>query len=626
MDREVVRRTWTIASATAALLVAGPLAAPARPDPLPPLPAIGNPFGTPAPSPGPPSPGSPVPGPGADVVAYQGNPARSGATADESVFGPLAKLWSIRYPGPVDQPLIVGGRVIVNVANGESGYGSSVLALNPTTGRELWRQATPGTYFSAPIAADQGRVVSVNFNGVVRAFDAADGSPAWTTALSGSTGNGAPAAAGGLFFVLLSSGTARATLSALSIADGSVRWSRDLALSDVFRAMPALDDRRIFVADSCGGSDAFSQSSGQVLWSRHGSSSCSAGRAAVADGRVLAPMGRTYDAASGADGPIVGPDVPDAAGAGLALYGGMPVRAIDLASATGRWTFTDPGGTMFAAEQLPPIIAGHTVFATGQSRRLFGLDRATGAVRSVSVLPDGSHDSVGGITPGMAAGQGVLVATQGLTLTAFTAVLRPSTAGVDVAADAFEVLSGQRFHVVGGVGPALRGQRRAIEVQSGTGSRRGYRSAGQGRTFADGTALFTVRIGRNGRVRVRLPGGPASVGLPMVAYPRTHFGRLRRVDARHAAITIGLRGDNAFRPGGQAAFLYLGQGRRYRRLGSGRVRNAGHGRATVRIVFTIPRHPRAKDVLTYCMRGLVRLGYGRNDRFQRGCGRPLIRP
>jgi hypothetical protein len=51
---------------------------------------------------------------------------------------------------------------------------------------------------------------------------------------------------------------------------------------------------------------------------------------------------------------------------------------------------------------------------------------------------------------------------------------------------------------------------------------------------------------------------------------------------------------------------------------------AGRGRARGSVGFRLLRHVGAKDTVAFCVQGLPRLGYGRNDGFQRSCGRGRI--
>jgi hypothetical protein len=87
-----------------------------------------------------------------------------------------------------------------------------------------------------------------------------------------------------------------------------------------------------------------------------------------------------------------------------------------------------------------------------------------------------------------------------------------------------------------------------------------------------------------------------------------------------------MRADSHFRPAGRRLVFYFGRARdrRYVRLGSGRMRQAGRGVAKGSVGFRLLRRVRSKDTIAFCVRGLPRLGYGRNDGFQRRCGRRAI--
>lgn len=83
-------------------------------------------------------------------------------------------------------PLIAGNRVFVTVTvTADGGYGTTLFALNRATGATLWSQPIPGTYFISGAAFDSGRVYVVNFDGVLRSFDAVTGAADWSVQLPG---------------------------------------------------------------------------------------------------------------------------------------------------------------------------------------------------------------------------------------------------------------------------------------------------------------------------------------------------------------------------------------------------------------------------------------------------------
>ena len=619
-----------------AVLLALAVPASAQLPQLPPLPGVpptgGNPPGSGGSQPSQERPATPGPGRG-DVVSYRGNPQQTESYADDSVFGPLERLWTVDFGAPPSQPLIAEGRVIVNVpSRGMSGYGSLVVALDPATGKEIWRQPTPGTYYSAHIAIDGGRVVSANHDGVVRAFALADGRPLWTRQLGGENGGtagvgNAPVARGGTAFVLTYTSVAdQGKMFALAMDTGAVRWTRDIERIDG-DAMPALDDRRVFVSDECGNAIALWQADGVPIWQRERTRSCTSGAATfVHDGRLWTNSqgGWIYDTVTGQDRGVRPGGAPDALARDLGVeqLSDWTVKATDLASGATRWDAREGGSYQFA---LRPIVAGETVFATTGKGDLAGLDRATGGLRSLTRLKSESYSSVGGILPGMSVGRGVLVAPAGTLLHAYAPVLRPSGSGLDMAASSFDVLHRELTSIVGGLGSQLRaGGPRDVVLEADPYPYGKYATAVRGKSFADGAAWFEARPERNTRYRVRIPGGPASAPITIYTYLRSKF-KYRRL-RRSVELRASLRGASDFRAGGRTAYVYLLRHKKSRhpRIAAGRLVQTGRGRARLVARFPYLRNSGSKDSVVFCIRGLR--SYGRpDDPFNRRCGAASIK-
>jgi outer membrane protein assembly factor BamB len=100
---------------------------------------------------------------------------------------PLELKWSRDFStsgvDTISYPLIAGGMVFVTTANTNGNYGNTLLALNENTGATIWSADLPGTYFFADAAYDSGKVFVVNFDGLMKAFDAASGNLLWSVNL-----------------------------------------------------------------------------------------------------------------------------------------------------------------------------------------------------------------------------------------------------------------------------------------------------------------------------------------------------------------------------------------------------------------------------------------------------------
>jgi outer membrane protein assembly factor BamB len=621
-----------VATALALALAAAPAAA--QLPPLPPLPGV-PPGGGNQPPPGDNRPGQErpaTPGPGkGDVVSYRGNPQHTEASSDGSVFGPLERLWTVDFDAPPSQPLIAAGRVIVNVPKkGVPSYGSEVVALNPATGKQIWRQPTPGTYFSAHIAIDGDRVVSVNYDGVARAFALADGRPLWTRELAANgthiTIDNAPVARGGTVFVYASGSSYGGTMFALATDTGAVRWSRPI--DNISGAMPAVDDRRVFVSDTCGNAAALWQADGVPVWQRPRHAECTYNPSAslLHDGRLwsAAETGWLYDLGSGADRGARPGGAPDAVAGDLGIeqLGDGTIRATDLASAAPRWNYKESGSYQFP---LRPVVAGETVFATTAKGNLVGLDRATGELRSITRLRSDTYSSIGGILPGMSVGRGVLVATAGTLLHGYAPVLTPGENTIDMGASSFDVAFGELSTIVGGLGAKLRaGGPRDVVLEADPYPYGKFRVVKRDRSFADGAAWFDARTVRNTRYRVRIPGGTAAKPITVYAYLRSKwkFSRGRT----SVGLRISFTGPSDFRAAGRTASVYLFRHKKSRhpRLATGRLVQTGRGRARLVVRFPYLRNVNRKDSTIFCIHGLR--SHGRpDDPFNRRCGARSIK-
>ncbi|HEX8742012.1 MAG TPA: PQQ-binding-like beta-propeller repeat protein [Thermoleophilaceae bacterium] len=614
-------------AAAAAVLAAVlcPAPAPAQLPGVPPIPL--PPPAEPSPEPNPPPRGErpPTPGPGSgEVVSYRGNPQNTASFADQSVFGPLEPLWTVDFKAAASQPLIVPGRVIVNVPNeGGDSYGSRVVALDPATGRQVWSQPTPGVYFSAHIAIDGNVVVSLNGDGVLRGFAIDDGRPLWTTDLDLQSHAAAPIARGGTTFVVVG-----ASARAVDSATGALRWTRTVTL-DSSSALPALDDRRLFLSDACGAAAALWQADGEVAWTRERRGGCSQASAGIVhDGKLYtgSESGWVYDAATGVDRGAVSGGPLDAIAGELGVTSQRGTRAIELASSAVRWTFKQAGSGPSYDFPLRPVSVGETVFTTSADGHLVGLDRATGELRSSTKIKAGGYYSYGGPLPGISVGQGVVLVPSGTLLHAYSPVLRPAADGIDMAATGFDVTYGKRVGLAGGLGSSLRANGpREVVLEADSYPYGRYARLARGRTYADGTVYFTARPPRNTRYRVRVPDGTAAKPLHVYGYPKANL-EYRRAGPNRVQLRLSLRADRGFRVGGRRIVFYLlkDKGRSHPRLGSGRLVQTGRGRARVTTTFRVPRNVSERDGTIWCFKGLR--GYGNPaDAFNRRCGARVVR-
>jgi len=146
----------------------------------------------------------------------------------------------------------------------------AVCALDVVTGREVWRQRTPGAVAAGPVV-HEGRLFYVTDEERLRALDATTGKWLWDYSRDRPDryvlhGAAEPVVAGGR----LLAGFADGTLVALVVDDGSLVWSADLAqgaeqFTDVDGGPVVVGDR-VFAASSAGGLHALELTDGTPVW------------------------------------------------------------------------------------------------------------------------------------------------------------------------------------------------------------------------------------------------------------------------------------------------------------------------------------------------------------------------
>jgi outer membrane protein assembly factor BamB len=353
------------------------------------------------------------------AVAYQIDATHSGAQYD-SVTPPLVQRWSRDLGGQISYPLIAGGRIFVTVAN-PSSYGTKLYALDEANGATLWGPVDlGGTYGWSNATYEAGRVFAVNFNGLLRAFDAASGALLWSKQLPGQYSfDSPPTASGGVVYVV-GAGTG-VTLYAVDEQDGAVIWSNVMfSGSD---SSPAVTSTGVFVSFACHFDFDFSPQDGSLIWQH--SEGCTGGGGSTPvlfGGRLYEGDSLTekkmFDAPTGAVLGTFPPGPPPAfsGSTGFFLTGSI-LRARDAYSGAVRWSFTGDG-TLISA----PIVDNGYVYIGSSSGKVYALDGSTGvnvwtgnlgaAVQTTESLVTRPHTGLG-------AGDGLVVVPASTRLVAY---------------------------------------------------------------------------------------------------------------------------------------------------------------------------------------------------------------
>ncbi|MDQ3934340.1 MAG: PQQ-binding-like beta-propeller repeat protein [Actinomycetota bacterium] len=372
----------------------------------------------------PPRPPAEIPRP-ASSLTFQANALRDGFLDTPSPAPPLARKWSRELGTRVSYPVVADGRVFVT-ADDENTLGTAVIALDRRTGRILWWRNAGETFGSgrSHVTYDAGRLYLETSSGTVQALDPATGASLWARQQSQDRVSHVPLAHGGQ--VWTSGSGIGGTMYALDGAAGDLLWVEGIGND----SGPAADGRNVYVAHDCEGVTALDRIEGYVDW-KGGTPLCGSGGGSgrvpvVHDGRVYARQDRSYDSTGGwvvrtEDGAEIGKftaeEPPVFKGdVGLFLHN-RTLTARNVASGADMWTFTGDGKLVTA-----PLIVGGVAYVGSESGRVYGLELGTGRqVWSDVAGKELSSSREGGLTSGLAAGEGSLFVPSGGTLTAFAA-------------------------------------------------------------------------------------------------------------------------------------------------------------------------------------------------------------
>lgn len=371
---------------------------------------------------------SPTP-PLSQSVAFQIDYAHSGrATVGASgpTFPPTA-TWSMTLNGPVSYPIVAGGVVIVTTgtnATDPTAYGTSLYALSLATGAVVWGPITiPGTYAFSAAAYDHGTVFVVNFDGTVRAVDAATGSSVWTVSPPSLVQvTTPPTAVNGVIYL--------GGITALDEATGNVLWTTATGSG---KNSPTVSSDGVFVSVPCN-VYKLDPLVGTPLW--HYAGGCGGGGGVTAvytNGKLYtrdyasSPADQIFDAESGAQlgsfGPSAIPAFSAQAGFFLSTNGQTNIStltAIDQTTGSSLWTFQGDGKLT-----TPPIVVDGVVVIASSSGNVYAVNASDGAVvwsGNTGTPINGPDEQNANQLTALGAGEGWLVVPAGNSIVAWKIV------------------------------------------------------------------------------------------------------------------------------------------------------------------------------------------------------------
>jgi outer membrane protein assembly factor BamB len=309
-------------------------------------------------------------------------------------------------------PVVAGGRVFTMDIAGQ------VRALDAGTGRMLWTQQirlkkkNDHAAFGGGVSVADGRVYATSGYGIAAAYDAATGKPLWERSL-GEPLRGAPTAVSNRLFVM----TQDNQLFALNPATGETAWNITGTVEPAAilgAGAPAVALETVVVGFSSGELNALRTENGRTVWqdqlSRTGRSTAMAALADI-DGSPVIDRGRVYAIGHGgrmvalefATGQRVwernfaGTSTPWPAGEFIYLVTVEgEVVCITRAEGKVRWVQRLPQYRKPKKKKDPlvwegPVLAGETLWVTGSSRQLLGINPYDGKTRLTLKLPAATY-------------------------------------------------------------------------------------------------------------------------------------------------------------------------------------------------------------------------------------------
>lgn len=363
------------------------------------------------------------------TTAFQGDAAHDGAVTGAVGAPPLRRSWTRTLEGRVTTTLVAEGRVFV-IAVPQSGPGVMLHALDPRTGRDLWKPvvvARADNLAWAGASYGDGRLYVADADANLMAVKASTGAVVWRLHLPDqSFVDAAPTFAQGRVYVQAFG--YQSTVYGLAASTGRLAWRRTVRGGNA--SSPVVVGGTVYVSGGCEYTTAFDAVTGRQrwhvdagcyggggrtpaatkggLWVRDISSGDPARELDLRTGRVIA----TFPAASSTQ-------IPAFSGSRMFVVteGVLTARAVTRPARV-LWTFRD--GNI----SLPPLVVDGVLYALNEFGRLYAISTTTG--KAVWRTDTGSRSVHLRITAddngqtALAAGGGYLLVPTGNVLSSYT--------------------------------------------------------------------------------------------------------------------------------------------------------------------------------------------------------------
>jgi outer membrane protein assembly factor BamB len=354
------------------------------------------------------------------ATAYQVDPGHAGAQSDLFIHPPLTRRWSVTLGGSISYPIVANGLVFVTYQN--TGFATSALvALNELTGAIAWGPVALPTRWSNA-TYENGKVFVVDWNGLLRAYDAATGTPLWTLQLGNQFSVSAPPTVSNGVLYDSASGVG-GNLYAVNVSTGTLKWTANAVNGDM--CSPAVVNGTVFVSYAGQYVQAFNASTGAAVWTHTIGFEGGGGKNVAVSGNRLYARDSTgnaiLDTATGVTlHSFTNGTIPAFHGTtAIQRQSSGVLGAFDSSTWAPLWTFSGDGHLVTAA-----LVVNDFAYVGSSNGNLYAVRTDTGqalwqdALGVAMVAPD--EQNVSQPLTGLGAGDGLLIVPAGSRLFAYS--------------------------------------------------------------------------------------------------------------------------------------------------------------------------------------------------------------